>query len=205
MKKFIAVLAVFTIFAIQGCSSSKTEDMVDLDKVLDIMMKTMDSLEGKAEEKTVEVVEGDDKKTIKAVEAKAGQDILFLETFEKNLNDAKLISDPITTSLEKDGSIVGTNSKTNSKLFSVEVDGTRNRLIATDTQSSYRRDTHYHGGGGGLFMGYMLGSMMGRQHSYGVMPSRFERMKMNKKGYYKSAKSSSSARSKGSSSFKGGK
>ena len=60
----------------------------------------------------------------------------------------------------------------------------------------------------GMFAGYFLSSMFGRQHHAGISPSRFANMKMSDNNYRKSAFSRfrSSARSKGGSrSFRSGK
>lgn len=203
MKKIVLILALCSLFTLLSCSSKV--EMVDLDKVLDIMANTLDSLANTSIDDVVV-----DQSTV-AVDAIAPEqqnpeyEQLFLTTFESNLNAAQLISDPIVAAMKADGSVTGTNATNGKELFTVEIDAETNRLIATDTQNSYRRDRGFPVGG--IFMGYMMGSMLGRQRAAGIAPSRFSNMKMNQKGYYKSASASrAGARSKsGSSSFKSGK
>ena len=203
MKKIALIFSLFSLFTIVGCGSKV--EMVDLDKVLDIISDTLDSLANTSiDDGTVDQSTG-------TVEAIAPEKInpeheqLFLSTLEDNLNAAQLISDPIDAAMKADGSISGTNAATGKELFTVDFDVENNRLIATDTQNSYRRDRGFPVGG--MFMGYMMGSMLGRQRAAGISPSRYSNMKMNPKGYHKSAASSrGGARSKsGSSSFKTGK
>jgi len=203
MKKVTLILALFSLFTVLGCSSKV--EMVDLDKVLDIMLDTLDSL---ANRSVGDVVVDQSAISVNAIAPENQNpeyDQLFLSTFENNLNAAKLISDPIVPAIKADGTITGTNSVTGKELFTVEMDAEQNRFIATDTQNSYHRDRGFPVGG--MFMGYMMGSMLGRQRAAGVPSSRYSNMKMDKKGYFNSAKSSGSgARSKsGSSSFKSGK
>ncbi len=203
MKKFaISLLIVVPLLLFHGCGANQQE-LVDLDRVLDITMATLDSLNGTQ----IEGISTDSLEAITTENQNPQLDSLFLATYGENLNRAQLISDPIRPALEEDGSINGYNDVTNQKLFSIEIDSESNRLIATDVQNSYRRESHFPFGG--MFMGYMLGSMLGRQRAAGISPSKYSNMKMNKKGYHKTASTksakSSARTSSRSSSFKGGK
>ena len=158
----------------------------------------------------------------------------FLKRFAKNLNAAKVIQgDTIGVLMQPSGAIEGFIDKdkdmrksgaAEKTLFTIQIDTEKNRLIATQTVegSTYHRDRHYHRsgfgfGGGGFFMGYMLGSMMGRQRGfYGGRRPGFSSMRMNKPGYHRAAVTKartsartragrSSARSGGSRGFRGGK
>ena len=98
------------------------------------------------------------------------------------------------------------------KLFWLEVDSERNRLIATTWVggSQYNRPRGYRPGlGTGLLGGYMLGRMMGRSNRWytGSRRPNYRSMKMAPKNYRSSArKSARGARSKGGSKgFRGGK
>ncbi len=205
MKKIILMIAVFSLIFIQGCSSDRVE-MVDLDRVLDIMAETIESLEERPG--NVSLVANESIMAIDPDHQSSEKTDLFLVTFENNLNSANLISDPIRPVMDSGGTVVGYNGRTDQKLFTIELDSERNRMIATDTQNSYRRDRGFPMGG--MFMGYMMGSMLGRQRFSGISPSRYSNMKMNKKGYHKAAVASrttrTSARSKSrSNSFRTGK
>lgn len=223
-----------TILFASGCGSSGDPKvtMVDLDKVLEIFEATMKEMpnegpkqaannqDGKADPKApgqLPEVKNDPKKT----EA-------FLKKFAANLNAKKMIEEPIGVQMERNGTITGFIDKDKNmkmsgtaekKLFEIQIDVQKNRLVASQTVEgqSYHRDRAYRPRFGGLFMGYMLGSMMSRQRShYGGRNPGFTR-KMSPRGYYSSARSSavsrartrtgrsSGARRGGSRGFRGGK
>ena len=218
MKKFSSLLVglLFVIFSV-GCGSDEVVEVIDLNRVLDVMTATLDEL------KNTPVKDADINAEGAETKALPKEDIaLFLSHFEKNLNAAKLLSTPIGTSMSKSGTITGFTDQdkngvrdgSDKLLFTIEMDGEGERLIATDVQNQYRRDTHYRSGGGmgGFFTGYLIGSMLMGQRSMGIPPSRYSNMKMSSSNYHKAAvskaksRSSSSARSKGGSgSFKSSK
>ena len=244
--RWIAVLAL--LLATSGCGRSRRIEVIDLDKVLNVLDTVMKSPVGgggsapdpaantEAGSGAVEVarIDPDDEKAELTAE--------FLTKFSAALNEAQLMSQSIGVLLEESGAMLGftdynsDNKKSGSDrgLFRIEVDTEAGRVIATDLQRpQYRRD-HYYGssyyghryhGGGGFFMGYMLGSMSGRSHHYyGGSSSRrrpsYSAMNMSSPGYQRSALQSaktkaraasaararSSARSRGGSfSFRSGK
>lgn len=103
----------------------------------------------------------------------------------------------------------GEKSDDEESIFTVEVDTENDRLIATDLQHSYHRDGTYRSSGGGFLTGYLVSRMLFSQRRAGISSSRFSSMTMSKRGYHSSAKSSvkssRSARSSGSGSFRSGK
>lgn len=103
----------------------------------------------------------------------------------------------------------GTKNEDEESIFTVEVDSANSRLIATDLQHSYHRDGAYRSSGGGFLTGYLVSRMLFNQRGAGIGSSRFSSMNMSKRGYHSSAKSSvkssRSARSSGSGSFRSGK
>ncbi|MDM8541790.1 hypothetical protein QUF75_07325 [Desulfococcaceae bacterium HSG7] len=213
MKKLSLLFAglLFVTLSI-GCGSDEVVEVIDLNRVLDVITATLDELKDTS-------VEGVENNTEGAAKTLPEKDLkLFLEHFEKNLNAANLLSVPIGASMSKSGAITGfTDEDQNSirdgsdqLLFTIEMDEKGQRLIARDVQNNYYRDTHYSSGGGmgGFFTGYLIGSMLMGQRSMGYPPSRYSNMKMSSPNYHKSAvsKARSSARSSGGSrSFKSGK
>ena len=210
MKKLSLLLAGLLFVTLSmGCGSDEVVEVIDLNRVLDIMTATLDELKSTP-------VEGAEATTTKTLPK---EDIaLFLRQFEKDLNAAKLLSVPIGTSMSKSGAIAGFTDEdkngirdgSDKLLFTIEMDGEGQRLIATDVQNQHRRDTHYSSGGGmgGFFTGYLIGSMLMSQRSMGYPPSRYSNMRMSSSNYHKGAvsKARSSARSSGGSrSFKSGK
>jgi hypothetical protein len=152
---------------------------------------------------------------VSADQESADHNRLFVERFATRLNQAGLSKDPIGVVMLGDGAVEGFRDLNNNRskdggeatLFKIELDKERNRLIATDTQNNHHRSSGYHMGGG-FFTGYLLGSMLGRQHYSGVQPNRFSNMKMSDNRYRQTAaaKTRPSARSAGGSrSFKSGK
>lgn len=234
--------AVVLMLLVTGCGGSRRIEVIDLDRVLtilDAVMKTPISGEASppaasnpAESETVEVERLDSGAEREALTSE------FLTRFSTALNAAQLMSRPVGVVLESSGAMLGfTDSNGDHKksgsdrgLFRIEVDTDKNRIIASDLQRpQYRRD-HYYGssyyghryhGGGGFFMGYMLGSMSGRSYRhYGNSGRRpnYSGMSMAPSGYQRSAvqraktkaraasRARSSARSRGgSSSFRSGK
>lgn len=153
---------------------------------------------------------------------------LFLSTFAGELNKRSV--DPTKQAavyIRDDGAIEGfrdvnkdgTRQKASEmQLFWLEIDAPRKRVIVSQKIGSenYRRPYRTSGLAYGLMGGYILGRMMGRQRGYYSRPGRtrprYGTMKMNKKGYHKSAMnkarsaSKAKARSKGGSKgFRGGK
>ncbi len=211
MKKTSLLLVglLFIVFSM-GCGSEEPVEVIDLNKVLNILTQTLDELKNTSVEGAAD---SSGSKTLSQEDIK-----LFLRHFEKNLNAANLISTPIVTSMAKSGAITGyadkdkngVQDKSDQLLFTVEMDEKGQRLIARDVQNNYYRDTHYgyHGSGmGGFFTGYLIGSMLTRQHSMGYSPNRFSNMRMAPRNYHQSAVSKArSARSRGGSgSFSSGK
>ncbi len=213
MKKTSLLLVglLFIVFSM-GCGSDEPVEVIDLNKVLNIMTQTLDELKNTS----VKDAGGEDSSAPKTL---SQEDIkLFLRHFEKNLNAANLISTPIVTSMAKSGAITGYADKdkngvqggSDQLLFTIEMDEKGERLIARDVQNNYYRDTHYgyHGSGmGGFFTGYLIGSMLTRQHSMGYSPNRFSNMRMSPRNYHSAAMSKArSARARGGSgSFSSGK
>ena len=220
--KPVLVIAVLcsTVFSVSGCGSSDPAvSVVDLNKVLDIVEKVLKepapggatTAKPDAKTKTGEVQPIDEAKENK------GKTAAFLTKLAAELNKAKLIEDTIGVQLRPDGAIEGfidqnkdgKKSGANEKrLFTVEIDTERNRLIAIDDTGqggeTYRRERGYRPGlGTGLFMGYMLGSMMGRQNRYysgsraGMRP-RYGSMSMSSSNYHRGAVTSARSRSKAS-------
>ena len=77
------------------------------------------------------------------------------------------------------------------KEFTVTIDVANNRLVASDNHG-YHRPHGYGFSPGGMMMGYMLGSMMGRQNSFysGAMASNkpgFSNTAMSPANYHQSA------------------
>lgn len=237
-----------TILLLFAACSSRTADLVDLDKVLDIMVATLDELkdtpvawsesnnnapatrvaaqENRAD--NMQIINDSldqgaiNDSAIHTIEVSAQSDVdndIFLKTFANNLNAAELTNQPIGTAILGDGSVAGfidANSNAvkdanEKQIFSVEIDAERNRLIATDTQYGYHRPRGF--SMGGIFTGYLLGSMLGRQRHSGISSSKFTNMQMSNRNYYQGAAakhrskvSGSGVRAKSSSgSFRGGK
>lgn len=217
-------LTILLILVFSGCTSQKKE-VVDLDKVLAIMQSTLDELNQSTPIKSdYDDNTGESFLPIPPENQNEDFNQIFIQNFQTNLNNAHLATGNLGVFMPQDGSVEGyidynnnasqdINEKT---IFRVEIDVERNRLIATDTQNNYRRSTGY-SFARGMFAGYLLRSMFGRQRGMGIMPSRFSNMKMSGNNYRKSGFSASknnsnasrynkSARSSsGSRSFKGGK
>ena len=157
MLRIKGFFSVFLIIVLTGCGGQEAE-VVDLNRVLDIMGKTMDSMEvGTTGQTKIDTKDS-------ATQSKYMTE--FNNRFAVNLNDAKLASHPIETVINPDGSVTGfkddnhntTVDQGEKKLFTVELDMERNRFIATDDQNGYRRDQGF--SMGGLLTGMLIGNML---------------------------------------------
>ncbi|MCP4698140.1 MAG: hypothetical protein GY862_15000 [Gammaproteobacteria bacterium] len=225
LKHYILTAGIGCVLFLSGCGSSEPVEVIDLNKVLDVVVDSMKQTSDKqagggvagdkqdvaSSAETAETAEPAETPKVSDAE-KAKKMAEFLALCTENMNKAKLISKPIGLGLLKDGTIEGfvdpnKNSKKDSgekQIFTVEIDAERNRLIATDTQNGYRRDNVLGGMATGLLAGALIGSMLSRQRGAGVSSSRYSNMKMNDKNYHSKARSSARAKS-GSGSFSKGK
>ena len=232
MRK-LTVCVVGLAFFLSGCGGSSNVEVVDLNKVLDILVKVLEEKdptaaatspkvtktsakpEGKAPTKKATAKKADSKEFKPVKEDKAKQEKI-LKRFADELNKAKLIKSTIGVSFATSGSIEGFTDKNKNmkrdsgdkKLFKIEIDTQKKRLIASD-EHGYRRDHGYRRSGfsgGGFFMGYMFGSMMSRQGSHYSGSRRrpnYGSMKMSPKSYHSRAVSSVRSRTSGARSRSG--
>ncbi|GAB4148524.1 MAG: hypothetical protein Tsb009_22360 [Planctomycetaceae bacterium] len=227
MKRLITVcLCGFLAFSISGCGGGDPQvSVVDLNKVLDIFEKVLKEPAPGGGANTAQAnstnnngKSGDPNKVqpLDSNKENAATTKAFLTKLSAELNKAKLIEDHMGVQLRADGAVEGfidenkngrKDGANDKKLFTVEIDYERSRLIATDDTGqggeTYRRDRPYRFRPGGFFMGYMLGSMMGRQNRYysGARASsrpRFGSMKMSSKNYHSKAVTSARSRAKAS-------
>lgn len=205
MKKLFLISSLVASSAfLTGCDSGGgTVDLVDLDKVLDVLVDTAEAMPAPKEGEKPAEPEIDN----------AMAD--FASKYRDNLNAVPLMSTPVGVSLQKDGTFIGfsdpndnnTKDSGEENLFQVEIDGPRERIIASDLANGYHRDHGYSRAGMGFLGGMLLGSMLNRQRASGISPNKHANTKVSPKGYHKSAVSKvRSARSSGGSkSFKSGK
>ncbi len=158
-SRHLSGLLVSALVVTTGCSEKPPS--ADLDRVLDVTVNTITSVEGRARQL------GDSQ----------AMDVLA-QDLTTNMNRAAppVHQGPIGVVLQQDGSLLGfqdmnvnrTLDGDDSRLFTVEVDGERGRLIATDVNNMVRDHSF---GAGGLMAGYLLGSLLNRQSAAGVSPS----------------------------------
>lgn len=222
LKRFTNILCVLCVGSLAvglwGCTSDESYvEVVDLDGVLNTFDDTLGADANQAigepesapSEPFITPVEQED-------DAKTQQ---FLSQFADKLNESSLSSKNIGVALNDTGVIEGFADENGDKqkdateptLFDVEIDAENNRVIASQQAEgdTYYRDHSYFPGG--LFTGYLLGTMLSRQSMMGMGP-RYASQPMSPRGYHASAASTArskatarSARSQGgSSSFRGG-
>jgi len=108
-------------------------------------------------------------------EEEAMEEFAIVYTNNLNASQPAVHTGPLAVAAQADGSFSVFDDKNSNKLadsgedelFKVEVDNENGRLIAS--AESYVRDRGF--SGGGLLMGYLIGSMLGRQRAAGVTPS----------------------------------
>ena len=212
----IVLTGVLLAFAV-GCSDQSV-DVVDLNKVVEALVAVLDegavaknaaTKEGGEAVVTATATDGNAEVSstaeIQAIEPEKQdptKESDFLKKYAAKLNEVKVMNSPIGVSMSAGGEIVGFRDPNQnmiqdmgeSKEFTVTMDVSNNRLVASDNHSNHRP----HGYGfspSGMMMGYMLGSMMGRQNSHysGAMSSAkpgFSNTPMSPANYHKSAVSS---------------
>ncbi len=188
MKFSLAILLpVVALLALTvGCGVDNT-DVVDLNKVVDALVAVLDegavAKKAAANESTEAVVSATDGNAevsstaeIQAIEPEK-QDLTkesdFLKKYAAKLNELKAMNSPVGVSMTPGGEIIGfqdpnqnmTQDMGESKEFTVTMDVANNRLVASDNHG-YHRPHSYGFSPSGMMMGYMLGSMMGRQNSF---------------------------------------
>jgi len=189
---FSTFLPVGTLIAcFIGCEAQSV-DVVDLNKVVDALVAVLD--EGKVAKITATKEGGDtfdlatDGETqvtsatelppmeLEAIEPEkqdATKEADFLKKYAAKLNEMKAMNSPVGVSMSAGGEIVGFHDPNQNmiqdmgeaKAFTVTIDVANNRLVASDN-NGYHRPHGYGFSPGGMMMGYMLGSMMGRQNSF---------------------------------------
>ncbi|HUP79719.1 MAG TPA: hypothetical protein VM260_14295 [Pirellula sp.] len=213
LANHLPIIALFALVA--GCADQSV-DVVDLNKVVEALVAVLD--EGSVAKNAAPTEGGDafvsatdgnaevsSTAEIQAIEPEK-QDPMkesdFLKKYAAKLNEVKVMASPVGVSMTAGGEIVGFRDPNQnliqdvgeSKEFTVTMDVSNNRLVASDNHNNYRP----HGYGfspSGMMMGYMLGSMMGRQNSYysGAMSSAkpgFSNTPMSPANYHKAAVSS---------------
>ena len=221
-RSFLTVLPVVTLLAFSVGCSDQSVDVVDLNKVVDALVAVLD--EGKVDKNAAApeageaVVSANDGNAVGSIAAEVNstaeiqaiepdkqdpaKESEFLKKYAAKLNEMKAMNGPVGVSMSPGGEIVGFQDPNQNmvqdmgedKEFTVTIDVANNRLVASDN-NGYHRPHGYGFSPGGMMMGYMLGSMMGRQNSHysGAMSSSkpgFSNTPMSPANYHKSAVSS---------------
>ena len=193
-----------------GCDS-QTEDVVDLNKVVDALVAVLDEgakpnaagaapAEATASptDATAEITSTAEIEAIEPEKQDPAKEGDFLNKYAAKLNEMKAMNSVVGVSMSPGGEIIGFKDMVQdfgeSKEFTVTIDPANNRLVASDN-NGYHRPHGYGFSPGNMMMGYMLGSMMGRQGSFysGGMSSakpNFNNTPMSPSNYHKSAVSS---------------
>lgn len=184
MKKFGSLLLSASIMSgvlgLTGCSQSVPS--ADLDRVLDITSDTLYKFENSGSYDAQDDTALDQ----------------FAQELEANFNLANppVHQGPVGVNLREDGSMLGyhdenSNSEQDSgeaDLFTVEIDGEKQRLLATDTNNTVRDHSF---SGTSLLAGFLLGSLLNRQRSAGVDSKSLSNKSATSKSSYQSARSRS--------------
>lgn len=217
IHKLACVIAMmFTLAVLPGCKKD-TQEVVDLDRVLQVLDRVL-AQDPDASESNQDQV-NDSSNTLDFEDPTKRQ--AFLDLLAKELNAEKIITEHIGVMLSVNGEIIGFKDKnknnvkdsTDIELFKIMIDEDGQRIIATQTivGQTYRRSHSY----SSFYTGYWMGSMLSRQRGYYSAPGRerpnYSAMSMSSTGYKADAanrvkSASRSARSSGGSrSFFGGK
>jgi len=213
----IAVIGIALYFLFMPSDNgSGAAPGIDLDRVLDITAETLtrddsevppqnDARANTGANTAADTATGSD--TAKGADAAAvAASVAALNGFRGQLQTAynsatpPLYSQPLGVSIQQDGKILGyanTNNNTvqdsgEKTLFTIEVDGEKQRLIATNT-SGQARDHGF--SGTGLLTGMLIGSLLSRQSSAGIRPSSLSSRSVTSRSNYRAQRSAAASRS----------
>jgi len=220
MKNFLVIavigIVLYFVFA-PSDNGSGAGPGIDLDRVLDITAETLlrDDSEVPPQNDarantTADTATGTDTAN-GADAAEAAASVVALNGFRGELQAAynratpPLYSQPVGVSIGKDGKIVGFANPNNNtvqdsgekQLFTVEVDGEKQRLIASNT-SGQARDHGF--SGTGLLTGMLIGSLLSRQSSAGIRPSSLASRNVTSRSNYRAQRSAAASRASASAS-----
>ncbi|MCE3019238.1 MAG: hypothetical protein ACK56W_21460 [Pirellula sp.] len=213
MKTQFAKLSLLLSAAIVvGCDAGGSVDVIDLNKVLDALAVVLDeSASPNSAPATVSVAGTDGQPdaganlaAIPPNQQDLAKEAAFLQKYADKLNEVKAMSSPVGVAFAAGGEIIGFQDPNGNnvqdtgetKEFTVTIDVENSRLVASDNNGHHRP---YGFRPGGMMMGYLLGSMMGRQNSFysgaaaAARPS-FSGTQMSSPDYHKSAVSSARSR-----------
>lgn len=183
MRAFKFLIPVTLAITLAGCFGSKPE-RPDLGAVLDRTLGSLKAFQDYlTKQKVTEVKEEEWKK-------------LSLFMTDVMNREPKFYSKPLGIMLLKDAKFEGYEDKNNNKIkdtgesrvFTVEIDAERKRLIATDEGGS-SVGSGMARAGTGFIAGMVLGSLLGRQRGAGIRPSSFANRKVQSRQNYGAARS----------------
>lgn len=196
--KIATLSAIFTATFLLSACSSRTAS-VDLDRVLDVTSQTLTTFE--QEQAYNNYTEDSELNADGTPIVKTAMNEESMKEFgkqlERNLNSAtpQIHKEAIGVNVNEDGSIQGYNDKNNNgikdsgekELFKIEVDGEKQRLLASSGE--YVRDSGF--SGSGLLTGLLIGNLLSRQRGAGIRPSSLSSKRTVSKSAYKSARTRS--------------
>ena len=204
MKAF-AVARLFgcvAVLLVTGCSNNSV-DVVDLNKVLDAVGAVLAESDGQSSGESINVnatAEVDSEEmmiqAIDPTKQDAEKEKEFLTKLAAKMNELKVMNAQVGVSMTSGGEINGfldpngnnVQDLGETKEFTVTIDVANSRLIASDNNGNHRP---YGFQPGGFMMGYLLGSMLGRQNSfYGGSAPPVTKAPMSSPDYHKAAVSS---------------
>jgi hypothetical protein len=195
-----------------GCNAGGSVDVVDLNKVLDALAVVLDesaspdaaAVKADAVGTDGQPAAGANLTAIPPTQQDPAKEAAFLQKYANKLNEVKAMSSQVGVAMAPGGEILGFKDPNGNnvqdmgetKEFTVTIDLDNNRLVASDNNGHHRP---YGFSPSGMMMGYMLGSMMGRQNSFyggaaAAARPNFNGTPMSSPDYHKSAVSSARAR-----------
>ena len=215
MKNILVIavigIALYFLFA-PSDNGSGAAPGIDLDRVLDITSETLlrDDSEvppqNDARANTAADTATGTGTANGADAAAAAASVTALNGFRGQLQTAyntatpPLYPQPLGVSIQQDGKILGYANPNNNTvqdsgektLFTVEVDGEKQRLIASNT-SGQARDHGF--SGTGLLTGMLIGSLLSRQSSAGIRSSSLSNRSVTSRSNYRAQRSAAASRS----------
>ena len=191
--KIASLSALLTATCLLSACSPRTAS-VDLDRVLDVTSQTLTTFEQEQAYNNY-----DENSELAANESSMNPEAMqeFGKQLERNLNRAapQIHPEAIGVNMSEDGSVQGYNDKNNNgmkdsgekELFKIEVDGEKQRLLASSGE--HVRDHGF--SGSGLLTGLLIGNLLSRQRGAGISPSSLSSKRTVSKSAYKSARTRS--------------
>jgi len=185
--KQLFIMSSLSVLLFTACGGGEPEPKANLERILEISADELKAFETKHKDTSKE---------------KAMSDFALSLSDTLNSTEPKVYPKTLGVTAEKDGSFTGFRDDNVNKLqdkgeptiFKVEIDGDKQKLIASDSERSAESSFPFGGMMMGMMAGMLMGNIMNRQRATGTTPGANTPPRKSAKSTKSSAFSSSSSK-----------